>query len=155
MNKKIVQAIILLLLSISAAMAQEPASGLALPEGDFDEGLRAFIDLECHQCHTVPGVMLPVYDGISPVTLSLGANTLSVKTYAELVTSIVNPNHVVSSRYLAKLGMDERGQISTLMPFKDEMTVQQLLNLITFLDVRYAMGLDDYQAFRSYFDELP
>jgi hypothetical protein len=155
MFRKIGRAINILILSISAVVAQDAGSQLALPEGDFNEGLKAFVDLACHQCHTVPGVMLPVYDGNSPVTLTLGANTLSVKTYAELVTSIINPNHVIASRYLDKLGMDERGQVSTLMPFKEEMTVRQLLDLVTFLDVRYASGLEYYKAYQSYFDVLP
>lgn len=142
-------------LFLASAGAQSPEDQLALPEGDFDQGREAFVALGCHQCHTVPGVMLPVWDGNSPVTLSLGANTLSVKTYPQLVTSIVNPNHVVSTRYLSKLGLEEGTEVSTLMPSRDDMTVRQLLDIITFLDASYEQGLDDYEAYRNYFDLLP
>ena len=155
MVRKIFYSLNITLFSATLVFAQDLGSRLVLPEGDFDRGLKAFTDLECHQCHTVPGVLLPVYNGKSPVSLSIGAYTLSVKTYRGLVTSIINPNHVISSRYLVKLGLDERGNISTLMPFKEQMTVRQLLDLVTFLDDRYTSGVEDYQAYKSYFDVLP
>jgi hypothetical protein len=155
MVRKIFYSLNIALFSATLVFAQDLGSRLVLPEGDFDRGLKAFTDLECHQCHTVPGVLLPVYSGKSPVTLSIGAFTMSVTTYPGLVTSIINPNHVISSRYLAKLGLDERGNISTLMPFKEQMTVRQLLDLVTFLDVQYNWGVEDYQAYKNYFDVLP
>ncbi len=103
------------------------------------------MDLQCHQCHTVSGVELESYQGQSPVALELGGEMVYAKTYADLVTSIINPQHVVSEEYLATLPRDARRGASSIMPFKDEMTVTQLIDLVTFLNSRYVLmnGYDE------------
>jgi hypothetical protein len=111
--------------------------------GNIAEGQRAFVDLECHQCHTVNGVDMMSYDGESPVTLELGGTIVYAKTYADLVTSIINPNHVVSDEYLNMLAPDARRETTTIMPFKDQMTVTQLIDLVMFLNSRYVL-MDGY-----------
>lgn len=111
--------------------------------GDIAEGQVAFVDLECHQCHTVSGVALAPYEGESPVTLELGGTIIHAKTYADLVTSIINPDHVVSDEYLSTLARDERRGATTLMQFKGEMTVTQLIDLVIFLNSRYVL-MDGY-----------
>ena len=107
--------------------------------GNIAEGQAAFVDLECHQCHTVNGVDLVSYEGASPMALELGGTIEYAKTYADLVTAIINPNHVVSDEYLSTLPRDERGQATTIMPFKDQMTVTQLIDLVIFLNSRYVL----------------
>jgi sulfur-oxidizing protein SoxX len=111
--------------------------------GNIAEGQRAFVDLECHQCHTVNGVNMMSYDGESPLTLELGGTIAYAKTYADLVTSIINPNHVVSDEYLSMLPPDARRGTTTIMPFKDQMTVTQLIDLVMFLNSRYVL-MDGY-----------
>lgn len=111
--------------------------------GDIAEGQAAFVDLECNQCHTVKGVELPPYEGNSPVALELGGTIVYAKTYADLVTSIINPNHVVSDEYLDTLPRDARNGSETIMPFKDQMTVNQLIDLVIFLNSRYVL-MDGY-----------
>ena len=107
--------------------------------GNMAGGQRAFVDLECHQCHTVNGVDMVSYEGESPVMLELGGTIVYAKTYADLVTSIINPNHVVSDEYLSKLPRDARRGTTTIMPFKDQMTVTQLIDLVMFLNSRYVL----------------
>ena len=107
--------------------------------GNIEEGQAAFVDLECHQCHTVSGVELPSYGGQSPVMLELGGTIVFAKTYADLVTSIINPDHVVSDEYLGVLPRDTRRDAITIMPFKDQMTVAQLIDLVMFLNSRYVL----------------
>jgi len=111
--------------------------------GNIAEGQATFVDLECHQCHTVNSVDLPPYQGESPVMLELGGTIVYAKTYADLVTSIINPNHVLADEYLNTLPPDSRRGATTLMPIQDQMTVAQLIDLVTFLNSRYVL-MDGY-----------
>ena len=113
--------------------------------GNIDNGRAAFIELQCHQCHTVSGVDLPAYAGESPLKLELGGEIQYAKTYADLVTSIINPNHVVSEKFLEIFPASERGQVRTIMPFRKNMTVEQLIDVVTFLNSRYVLmeGYDE------------
>ena len=107
--------------------------------GSISEGQQAFVDLECHQCHTVNGVDLMPYEAVSPVMLELGGTIVYAKTYADLVTSIINPSHIVSDEYLNSLPRDARGGSMSIMPFKSQMTVEQLIDLVIFLNSRYVL----------------
>ncbi len=138
---------LLLLVFTSCATHPDYATQFRFPVewGSNAEGQATFADLECHQCHTVKGVDLPAYEGHSPVMLELGGTVMYSKTYADLVTSIINPDHIVSDKYLDTLPRGSRGKATTVMPFKDEMTVTQLIDLVTFLNSRYILmeGYDE------------
>ena len=114
------------------------AKGFRLPEGDSERGKAAFLHLKCHQCHTVAGVVLPNPDSPSPISLELGGVVRKAKTYGELVTSIIQPQHVVSPEYLAKLGDSDEAGVSSPMPsFNGTMTVSQMIDIVTFLHDHY------------------
>ena len=136
---------LILLVITSCATHPDYATQFRFPVewGSNAEGQATFADLECHQCHTVKGVDLVSYEGESPVTLELGGTIVYAKTYADLVTSIINPNHVVSDEYLSTLSRDARRGTTTIMPFKDQMTVTQLIDLVMFLNSRYVL-MDGY-----------
>jgi hypothetical protein len=119
-----------------------------ITEGSIDEGEEAFVDLGCNQCHTVNGVDLPVYDGESPLTFELGGDIIFVKTYADLVTSIINPDHVISPKYKRMLGNDEMKNSASPMPSNDQMTVAQLIDLVMFLNSRYIL-MKRYEPYRD------
>ena len=112
--------------------------------GDIAMGQQAFIELECHQCHTVSGVPLPLYEGESPLTLELGGDIIYAKTYADLVTSIINPDHALSEKYLDSLPREERRDATSVMPLKHQMTVAQLVDVVMFLNARYVL-LEGYE----------
>lgn len=140
---------VILLLVITGACATHPdyATQFRFPInwGDIQAGKAAFVDLQCHQCHTVNGVELPAYEGDSPLQLELGGEIQYAKTYADLVTSIINPSHVVSEKYLQMLPADRRRTARSIMPFRGKMTVDQLINIVTFLNSRYVLmeGYDE------------
>jgi len=136
---------LILLVLTSCATHPDYATQFRFPIewGNIAEGQAAFVDLECHQCHTVNGVDLVSYEGESPVTLELGGTIVYAKTYADLVTSIINPDHVVSDEYLSTLPRDARRGTTTIMAFKDQMTVTQLIDLVMFLNSRYVL-MDGY-----------
>ncbi len=115
-----------------------------IEQGDIDEGRQAFIVHQCHQCHTVAGVELPVFPLDSPIHLELGGEIISVKSDAELMTSIINPNHVISERYLEQLRLGAAVPLESPMPARIEnMSVGQLIDLVAFLDSRYQL-IEDY-----------
>lgn len=139
----------LALLSASAVFASgctsTPMFGFPIEEGNVEAGRQAFIDHRCHQCHTVSGVRLPSLVGVSPVMLELGGETEYIKSYAELVTSIINPNHEISERYREQQARGGALPVMSPMPMPhiDTMTVRQLIDLVAFLDSRYVL-VDGY-----------
>ena len=66
--------------------------------GDVQRGQQAFVELGCNLCHTVDGIDLPDNSRLRPVTVNLGGDLVFAKTYGDLVTSIINPSHVLSER---------------------------------------------------------
>ena len=147
--------ILLLCLVTACAPDKQSGRGLYLPEGNADKGKQDFIDLGCNWCHTVKGVDLPVVENEpAPFSIQLGGEVIRVKTYGELVTSIINPNHIISyqnRQVLEKLARDKDAEIKTLMPsFNDKMTVAQLVNLVTFLDAHYKQYIPEYSARGGY-----
>lgn len=115
--------------------------GFPIERGSIDDGRQAFIDHQCHQCHSVSGVRMPPLAGASAPILELGGDPLGVRTFAELMTSIINPNHVISERYRDQLRLNAQVPLDSPMPMPhiDTMTVRQLIDLVTFLDSRYAL----------------
>ncbi|MDG2176499.1 MAG: c-type cytochrome [Gammaproteobacteria bacterium] len=115
--------------------------------GDVERGQEAFLRLECNQCHQVNGVEIPNYSGTRPVTVELGGEIYFAKTYGDLVTSIINPDHVVSEEYLRQLPRDARRQTtSSPMYQKEEMLVTELIDIVAFLNSRYSLlpGYTEY-----------
>ena len=139
----------------ACAPDKQSGTGLYLPEGNIDRGNQAFIDLGCNWCHTVKGVELPTVENEpAPFNIQLGGQVFRVKTYGELVTSIINPKHVISyqnRQLLEKLAKDRNAEVKTLMPsFNDKMTVTQLVDLVTFLDAHYEKYIPEYTARGGY-----
>jgi hypothetical protein len=140
--------VIFLVILITGGCATHPdyASEFRFPInwGNIDRGRQAFIDLQCHQCHSVNGVELPSYAGESPIKLDLGGGIHYAKTYADIMTSIINPDHVVSEKFLEIFPASERGTVRSIMPFRKNMTVEQLVDIVTFLNSRYVL-MEGYQ----------
>ena len=78
----------------------ENRQAFRLPDGNVELGKQAFIQLACHQCHTVDKVDLPdpgnTKEGLN---LHLGGKIHYVKNYGDLLISITNPEHLISEHY--------------------------------------------------------
>jgi hypothetical protein len=115
--------------------------------GDIQEGRAAFVDLGCPQCHAVDGVELPEWKGTRFITMPLGGDLIFAKTYADIVTSIINPNHIISDKYLEQLPANQRARTNTSpMYMNPEMKVTQLIDIVAFLNSRYKLlpGYTEY-----------
>ncbi len=129
--------VVALLLCLAALTACSPESpfGFRLPNGDAAAGQQAFVDLRCNSCHEVSGVAVEYLEGVAHVRL--GGQTTHVRTYGELVTSIINPSHKIAPPQRDG-GATHRGEsLMTYAYLNDVMTVQQLVDLVAFLQPTY------------------
>jgi L-cysteine S-thiosulfotransferase len=113
----------------SAALAAEPPGGLVLPPGDPMVGRLAFVKMQCNHCHMITGkrsegISLPVAATPAPL---LNAD-VAKKGQAELVTSVLNPSHVIELRADQK-----EGKLSPMGDYTHALTVRELIDLIAFL----------------------
>lgn len=143
--------LLFLALPLSGLFSADPASqagGYRFPGGDAATGREAFLRLNCVQCHSVNQVELPEPKGKRRLDLTLANEIRFVKNYEDLVTAITNPKHVVTEQYRAILTQAEvQGGIEPLMPdFTNEMSVRQLMDIVSFLDEIYRSALPGYGA---------
>lgn len=132
------QSIMVLVVGLLLAGCNPQARGFKLPDGDTAAGKIAFTELACNECHSVADIG-HVTEANTGFNLLLGGKTTSVKTYGELLTSIINPSHKIARRY-SKNPLDTDGT-SNMRTYNDVMTVQQLVDLVTFLESHYELEL--------------
>jgi mono/diheme cytochrome c family protein len=121
----------------SCSSSPQSARGFRLPEGDAEKGKQAFVALDCVRCHKVDGVALP---SPSQYKVLLGGERDRVKTHGDLVTSIINPSCVVPEAYRSLAG----GEKSPMPLFNQGMTVEQMVDLVAFLQPRYTVAATTY-----------
>lgn len=115
--------------------------------GDVMRGQQSFVEMGCHMCHTVDGVQLPDNTNLRPVTVMLGGDLIFAKTYGDLVTSIINPDHVISEQWLDQLPRQTRREVdSSPMYVNPDMKVTELIDIVAFLNSRYRLlpGYTEY-----------
>ena len=115
---------------------RESPREFALPNGNYERGLSTFTALECHQCHSAAGVDQPNPESAS-ISFALGGESHRVTTYAELMTSIVNPSHRLTHRL--RLQESSVGGTSKMANYNEVMTVQQLVDLVAYLHPQYPL----------------
>jgi sulfur-oxidizing protein SoxX len=122
--------------------------GFALPAGDPVAGKETFLYMQCHECHTINGMDLPRVALADPPFVELGGNVTRVKTYGDLVTSIINPSHKLAEGYpLEDVSNDGK---SKMYVYNDFMTVQELVDVVMFLQPQYdvVIPVSDYPRYR-------
>jgi mono/diheme cytochrome c family protein len=137
----------LTVLASVAGCASHSLFGFPVDQGDIAAGRQAFIDHRCHQCHSIADERLPQLAGADRPILELGGSTTIVRSYADLTTSIINPDHAISERY-----RDEQLLRNTEIPLEspmpppniDTMTVRQLIDIVAFLDSKYQLMVESY-----------
>lgn len=124
---------ILLIATFIAPGCNQQARGFALPVGDKTAGEKCFTDLVCNQCHSVADIE---WIGIEneDINIPLGGEVTKVKTYGELLTSIINPSHRIDPKFSEFAINQER---SPMKIYNEAMTVQQLVDIVEFLQTQY------------------
>ena len=116
--------------------------GFVLPAGDAQKGQQLFSDLHCNDCHSIGDKVLWVGSkdpGMPHVPL--GGAVKKSKSYHELVTSIVHPSHKIASVYDDWQEIRLPGNRSKMeaYSYNQVMTVQELIDLVAFLQDEYKM----------------
>ena len=111
----------------------EEGRGFSLPPGDAETGKEVFQQLGCIGCHSIRGEDLKGDD--RELLVILGGPTSRVKSYGDLVTSVINPSHKIA-RAVTGEAINEDG-LSKMKIYNEVMTVQQLVDLVTYLQATY------------------
>ena len=143
--------VLIALLALSACSGEaKPVKGFVLPPGDIAQGEQVFVDFNCHGCHTIPEMEFPETEFEPPFILEIGGEVYRVKNYGELLTSIVNPDHIITPKYIAMLEKADREAIISPMPyFGEDMTIAELIDLVEFLHAQYTKLQPEY--YRGYY----
>ena len=123
--------------------------GFSFPVGDSDKGKAVFLASNCLACHTLKGVENPsvVKEMEKPIKLGGGVNR--PMTYAELLTSVINPSHKLAEGYDHDKILDE-GK-SVMRNYNDTMTVTELTHLVTFLETKYDLKPYERSEYKMYY----
>jgi hypothetical protein len=121
------------------ACATDWGRGVHLPQGDADRGRQAFVDLRCPACHEIAGFDPPP-SIVARTRVMLGGQTARIKTYGDLVTSIANPSHRLARGYPPETVTVDGVPLMSLIYLNDVMTVQQLVDLVAFLQTDYEVA---------------
>lgn len=111
--------------------------GFRLPEGNIENGEQLFSSYGCIDCHTVSGIEPDEEEPAIASRVTLGGPVTLNKTYADLLTSIVNPSHRIDR----KLDQDsvQSGGSSLMRNYNEQMTVAHLIDIVAFLQPQYEL----------------
>lgn len=144
---------------------EQQGQGFNLPKGNVEQGRMTFILLHCNSCHSVitsqnsetKGIDWDpfVYDAVDEalevveseqrVHVVLGGKVTQIKTYGDLVTSVINPNHKLS-RGLDQQTITADGD-SKMKDYNEVMSVQELIDLVSYLESKYEIWVPDYYQY--------
>ena len=124
---------VLLCGTLLISSCNKQARGFALPEGDIEKGKVTYKRLACNECHSVQNIEWK--GGKDNLKIPLGGEVTSLKSYGSLVTSVINPSHKVPWFYDQETSTE--GDLSKMMNYNEVMTVQELIDIVTFLQSEY------------------
>lgn len=130
--------------------APKSGRGFTLPDGDVAMGKATFDRLQCHGCHAIDGVEpLALAEGQeAPKLIKLGGEVPRIQTYGELVTSIINPSHRLAAAYKPEeVSVDGK---STMKNYNSVMTVEELINVVSFLQSKYELKVIEPTYYPEY-----
>lgn len=139
-----------IILLLGCESGTQSPKGFSLPEGNAERGLVVFEKYQCNDCHKIIGETdneKKQYLVVKPIPL--GGSTGRVKTYAELVTSIINPSHKLTPRQPASFTSEDG--VSLMRVINDELTVSELIDLVAYLQPKYKVlpyRTSDYRLYQ-------
>lgn len=131
----------------------QSGKGFTLPEGDAAAGADTFVNLQCNSCHHIIGNDDITHPDDAEISVALGGKVLRIETYGQLVTSIINPSHRLAAGYLEE-SIAENGE-SKMRNYNSLMTVQELIDLVTFLQDQYELLPYQVTNYPMYYPSIP
>lgn len=132
------------LLLAACESGRHASAGFRLAAGDAARGKQAFLDMECYTCHEVAGSDLPRPSVQPPVPVKLGGAVLREKTDGYLAAAILNPSHAIAGHPKELVTIGNRSRMPDL---RDRMTLQQLTDLVEFLQQSYTLRTAESNRF--------
>ncbi len=123
--------------------------GFSLPDGDAEQGRAVYTQLQCAACHEIDGVPQNAGTAEPAISVALGGTVHRIKTYGELVTSVINPSHRLASGY-AEETIQADGK-SLMRNYNSVMTVDELIDLVAFLQSKYNLQKFTPTKYRGYY----
>ncbi len=137
MFKSLISTACLIVISFLITGCESEGRGFSLPAGDIEKGRLAFESLECTNCHSFRGADVADRARDKPLHVILGGATTRIRTYGDLVTSVINPSHRIA---YASLGDAKNAEgLSNMKNYNETMTVQQLVDIVTYLQTTYTV----------------
>jgi mono/diheme cytochrome c family protein len=151
MNSTILLVPIFLSLSLLAcSQSADSPEGFSLPKGDIGKGKAVFKKYQCLACHSLEGYE----DNAVPIKLEnpivLGGTSYKVKTYAQLVTAIINPSHKIVTQTQALSDVTNEDGSSKMQRYNDIMTVTELTDLVAYLQPKYHFQPPQYRQYKQH-----
>ncbi|MFT4941550.1 MAG: sulfur-oxidizing protein SoxX [Paraglaciecola sp.] len=140
--------VFLVIIMLACDSGTNSPRGFSLPEGDAVKGEKVFMNFKCLSCHNLEGFDDDSANREMEPSIRLGGPTTRVKTYADLVTSVINPSHKLARHYM--LQTTQADGTSKMPAFNDVMTVTELVDLVTFLQEKYAVQPYEYTHYGHY-----
>jgi len=150
MNKYLKISSLFFFLSMLAACSggKQAPFGFSLPEGNAEAGKATFVELACNACHSTSDVEQLEKDPSQDIAVFLGGDVSKVKTYAHLVTSVINPSHRISGVNPPEM-VKINGQ-SRMPVYNSLMTVEQLIDVVTYLQPHYSLRVYEPTSYRGF-----
>ena len=139
-----------LAIAVGCDAGPKSGKGFTLPDGEVEQGLAVFTKLRCHDCHSVSGIELPPGEQSDEKPIHLGGKVTRIKTYGELVTSIINPSHRLAPGYATEQISSAEGE-SRMRNYNEVMTVDELIHLVAFLQSKYQIYVPPPTDYAPYF----
>lgn len=122
--------------------------GFSLPDGNPEQGKLVFLKHQCLACHSIPELEDDNVEREHSPPISLSSNSAIVKTYAELVTSIINPSHRISRG--ASWATSDENKNSIMLNYNDVLTVTELIDLVAYIQPYYQVTPWPYTVYPVY-----
>jgi mono/diheme cytochrome c family protein len=127
--------IVITSLTACGDIGPDSPEGFSLPKGDIAKGEQAFIKHKCISCHSLDGVADGAVKREFKDPIKLGGESHRITTYAELVTSVINPSHKISEDHKQNVIGDNGG--SKMRNYNDVMTVTELVDIVAYLQPKF------------------
>ena len=127
-----------------ACDSRHTPAGLHLPKGDVDRGKVAFLNLGCHECHEVPGAGLPTPEVQPAVPVKLGGVIDRRLSDGYIITSLLDPSYHLAPFPKEAITSDGKSRMPS---YAHKMTVEQMIDIVAFLQSRYMLERWSPQVF--------
>ncbi len=140
---------IVALLATGCDRSPKSMRGFVLPEGSAQRGEQVFVGMKCTACHRIDGLpALPAPTVAAERVVVIGGDVARVKTYGQLLTAIIHPSLDLSPKMPRELA--QKSTVSPMPSVNDQLTVMQLIDLVTFLQPHYRKLEPLYEPYYTY-----